>query len=148
MTVSQSGIDLIKEFEGCRLEAYQDGAGIWTIGYGHIQAVKPGDTCTQEEADDWLNYDLDWAVLAVSRYVEVPVGQNQFDALVSFTFNLGVRSLRESSLLRLLNSGKDSLTALEFPKWDKVAGEASPGLLKRRNAEMQMFLGVAPSVVS
>jgi lysozyme len=140
MTTGPAGISLIEEFEGCRLTAYQDGAGVWTIGYGHTHGVKPGDTCTEDEAREYLAYDLESAQSWVTKLVTVPLTQSQFDALVSFTYNLGAGSLRSSTLLKLVNAGSYALAAQEFAKWDKVAGKESPGLLRRREAERDLFL--------
>ncbi len=147
MTVNQAGIDLVKHFEGCSLVAYPDGAGIQTIGWGHTQGVKEGDTCSQEQADAWLMENIESAAAGVSAVIDVPLNENQFAALVSFTFNLGIGSLRGSTLRKLINSGQTALAASEFLKWDKVAGKPSPGLQRRRQAEMDLFLSV-PEVVT
>src|SRR5262245_12639546 len=101
MKTSQAGMGLIEEFEGCILHAYPDpatGGAPWTIGYGHTAGVQPGDTCSREQALDWLRKDLAWAEAAVNRLVAVPLEQHQFDALVSFTFNLGQGALAQSTL--------------------------------------------------
>ena len=143
MKTSQQGIALIEQFEGLRLAAYQDGAGIWSIGVGHTDRVKEGDTCTSAQADEWLQQDIEQAERAVNTLVKIPLNQNQFDALVSFTYNLGWASLEESTLLRLLNAGATQLAAAEFPKWDDVAGKVSEGLLKRRMAERALFMEAA-----
>ncbi len=146
MTVSQQGINLVKEFEGCRLEAYQDGAGIWTLGWGHTAGVKAGDTCTQEQAESWLMQNLADAAASVQDLIDVPLTQGQFDALSSFTFNLGRGNLHGSTLRKLLNAGDAPAAALEFPKWCNVAGKPSAGLLRRRMAEQSLFL--APVAVT
>ena len=142
MFISACGIALIEKFEGLRLKAYQDGAGIWTIGYGHTSGVKEGDTCTSAQADDWLDSDIAEAEHAVNGMVHVVMTQDQFNALVSFVYNLGPNALQGSTLLRLLNAGASALAAAEFLKWDHVAGIVSAGLLKRREAEQALFLGV------
>ena len=110
MTTSPRGIALIEQFEGCKLQAYEDVAS---------------------------------AERAVSSQVSVPLNQNQFDALVSFTFNEGIGRLQASTMLRLLNAGWYSLAAAEFPKWDIVGGIVSPGLLRRRVAEQALFTEAA-----
>ena len=143
MKTSQKGIALIEQFEGLRLAAYQDGAGIWSIGVGHTDRVKEGDTCTSAQADEWLQQDIEQAERAVNTLVKIPLNQNQFDALVSFTYNLGWASLEESTLLRLLNAGATQLAAAEVPKWDDVAGKVSEGLLERRMAERALFMEAA-----
>ncbi len=139
MKTSAAGLALIEQFEGLRLEAYQDGAGVWTIGYGHTLDVFKGDTCTQEQAAEWLTEDVAEAEDSVNSLVKVPLSQSQFDALVSFAFNLGGQSLATSTLLRDLNGGSYTLAASQFPRWDNVAGKPSPGLLKRRTAEQELF---------
>lgn len=143
MTVSSKGSALIEQFEGLRLAAYQDGGGIWTLGYGHTNQVKAGDTCTSAQADEWLDSDIASAERAVNAMAHVALTQGQFDALVSFAYNLGPNALQESTLLRLMNSGNPALAASEFPKWDHVAGQVSEGLSRRRMAEQALFLEVA-----
>jgi lysozyme len=142
MTISPKGIALIEQFEGLRLTAYQDGAGIWTIGYGHATAHKD-EYETEAQANADLCADLGSAEQAVNSMVHCVLTQNQFDALTSFTYNEGSGRLRSSTMLRLLNSGNAALAALEFPKWDIVAGAECDGLLKRRVAEQALFLEAA-----
>jgi lysozyme len=139
MEYSPDGLKLTESFEGCRLQAYLDSVGVPTIGYGHTHGVTMGMTCTQEQADAWLQEDVQEAVQAVNNLVTVPLTQQQFDALVDFTFNLGTGALQHSTLLRLLNSGNYQGAAGEFEKWDKAGGKVLPGLLKRRQAERDMF---------
>ena len=105
MRTSEEGIALIKKFEGCELSSYECSAGVLTIGYGPTLGVQDGDTCTQEEAEDMLKDDLGVFEEAVDRLVNVDLEQNQFDALVAWTFNLGEGNLRESTLLKVLNEG-------------------------------------------
>jgi len=143
MKTSAAGLALIEQFEGLRLTAYQDGAGVWTIGYGHTQGLKEGDTCTQEQAAAWLASDVAEAEAEVNGLVKVPLNQNQFDALVSFAFNLGGQALESSTLLRELNAGSYALAAAQFPRWDMVAGQPSAGLQGRRAAEQELFLQAA-----
>lgn len=133
------GLDLIKHFESLRLVAYLCPAQIWTIGYGHTKGVKPGDICTAEQAALWLVEDATVAEHAVKRLVKVPINQNQFDALVSFTFNLGGGNLSTSTLLRKLNTADYVGATLEFPRWNKGGGKVLPGLVKRRTAEQNLF---------
>ena len=139
MKTGEKGIALIKEFEGCKFTAYADGAGVWTLGHGHTGGVKDGDTCDQAQADAWLVADVATAERCVSQACAV-LTQNQFDALVSFTYNLGCGNLRASTLLKLVNAGSTELAADEFPKWNLVAGKPSDGLTRRRNAERELFL--------
>lgn len=141
MNTSQDGIDLIKKFEGCKLKAYQDSVGVWTIGYGSTLGIKEGMRITQEQADDYLRQDLEDSESAVKRLIAVPLTQNEFDALVSFTFNLGAGNLSRSTLRNKLNGHDKAGAADEFPKWVNAGGKPLKGLVRRRNAERAMFLG-------
>ncbi len=141
MNTSPAGLDLIRSFEGLRLSAYQDQRGIWTIGFGSTKDVHEGMTITIPEAIVRLKSDLGVAEAEVNRLVKVPLTQGQFDALVDFTFNLGGGSLEHSTLLKLLNEGKYEQAQAEFSKWDHCAGEVNAGLLRRREAEADMFGG-------
>ena len=132
---------LVRQFEGCKLQAYLDSACIPTIGYGHIRGVKIGDRCSQEQADLWLTQDLDDAGAAVASLVKVPLTQDAFDALTSFTYNLGARRLAESTLLILLNKGDYQGAALQFSRWVRSGSKILEGLVKRRSAEAKLFLG-------
>jgi lysozyme len=139
MTYSEDGLHLTEQFEGCKLDAYQDSVGVATIGYGHTRNVTMGMTCTQEQAEQWLQEDIQSAADAVNRLVTVELTQQEFDALVDFTFNLGAGNLQSSTLLRLLNSGDYTGAAGEFDKWDRAGGQVLAGLLRRRQAEADMF---------
>lgn len=145
MQTSEKGIALIKQFEGCKLTAYQDSVGVWTIGYGWTQPVdgKPiraGMTIKQETAERLLKTGLISYESDVSRLVKVGLTQGQFDALVSFTYNLGARSLSTSTLLRKLNAGDYAGAADEFLRWNKAGGKVLNGLTRRREAERALFL--------
>ena len=142
MTTSPNGRKFIEDMEGVRLKAYQDGGGVWTIGYGHILGVKSGDICSFDQADQWLTADLAVAETAVGNpnIVTHPLTQNQFDALISFTFNLGVGAFEHSTLLRLLNGGDVNGAANQFLLWIHIKGVVNPGLLNRRTAERALFL--------
>lgn len=139
--INQAGIDLIKEFEGCRLGPYQDVAGLWTIGIGHL--IKPGETfispITEAQAEALLREDLALACSDVERAVNVPLNDNEYAALVSFTYNCGGGALRQSTLLKLLNAGDYHGANAEFPKWCRAGGKKVPGLLRRRLAEAALF---------
>ena len=140
MNISDRGLDLIKTHEGCRLEAYQDSVGVWTIGYGHTMGVKQGDTCTQEQAEAWLTEDVTTiAERCVNWLVKVPLTQSEFDALCSFSFNLGCSALRNSTLLKKLNASDYNGASLEFGKWDHAGGKQLAGLTARRTAEAELF---------
>jgi lysozyme len=141
MQLGTAGRNLIQHFEQCRLTAYQDVKGIWTIGWGHTgPEVGPGLTWTQEQADDAFVRDTGAAVLGVNRSLDVAVNQNQFDALVSFTFNVGVNSEAHSTLVSLINNGHFAAAAAQFPLWDHSGGVEIPGLKLRREAEQALFL--------
>lgn len=140
MRISEKGINLIKRFEGLRLEAYLDSVDIPTIGYGHTRGVKLGQTITQEQADALLEEDIHEFELAIQRLVHVNLTQNQFDALVSFTFNLGIGSLKQSTLLKKLNAGDIVGAANEFNRWVYAGGKKLTGLVKRRSAERLLFI--------
>lgn len=146
MRISENGVELIKEFEGIRLGAYPDpgtNGDPWTIGYGHTGTdVRPGMRISLEQADRLLEDDLLKFERGVSELVKVPISQNEFDALVSFAFNLGLGNLKSSTLLKLLNeNAHHEDVAVQFLRWDKAAGKTMPGLHRRRQAEMMMFLG-------
>lgn len=135
-----SGIELVKYFEGCSFDAYQCPAGIWTIGYGHTHKVKQGDVCNQAQADEWLEDDFYMATVDAKAVVKVPLTDNQLDALASFVFNLGVRKLIQSTLLKKLNAGDYEGAANEFDKWVFAGNVKLKGLIARRAAEKKLFL--------
>lgn len=141
MRTSKAGIELIQEFEGLRLTAYLDSVGVLTIGWGHTGGdVKKGMVISRPEALRLLINDLKVAERSIEAQVRVPLTQNQFDALVSFVFNLGSGNLQRSTLLRKLNSKDYAGAADEFPKWNKAGGKELAGLTRRRNAERDLFL--------
>ena len=132
---------IIKHFEGLRLDAYLCPSGVPTIGYGHTQGVKLGDTINLEEANSLLENDLKALQKVMSKVVKVQVTQGEFIALMSFVYNLGIGNFRRSSLLRLLNGGDKKGAAKEFPKWSMANGKVLAGLKKRRVTEERVFLG-------
>jgi lysozyme len=138
--ISANGLNLIKQFEGCRLAAYQDAVGIWTVGYGSTFCVDPHITITQADADARLKQDVQHAVECVDRKVGPNISQNQFDALVSFVFNVGCAAFSTSTLLRHINAGEMKAAAAEFPRWDHAGALELDGLRKRRLAEQALFL--------
>lgn len=141
---SQNGINLIKSFEGCRLTAYQDSAGVWTIGYGHTAKVYSSMKITEEQAIKFLKSDIKNAENAVNSRVTYIINQNQFDALVSFTYNVGVGNFSSSTLLKKLNQSDILGAANEFDKWVNAGGKVLKGLVRRRASEKDIFLdGVA-----
>jgi len=139
METSENGIELIKEFEGCKQVAYQDSVGVWTIGYGHTKTAYDGQlaikkTCERLLADDVAEFEE-----YVNKLVEVSLTQNQFDALVAWTFNLGPTNLNESTMLRKLNEGDYESVPDEMRRWNKAGGEVLAGLVRRRDAEANLF---------
>lgn len=138
--INQKGLDLIKTFEGLRLSSYDDGVGVWTIGYGHTKNIRSGMTISKEQAERYLKEDLERFEKAVERLVKVQITDNQFSALVAFTFNIGDGAFAYSTLLRLLNEARYHEAAQQFLKWDKAQGKVFPGLTRRRGAEMRLFL--------
>jgi len=139
MNLGYNGTKLLKFFEGCRLTAYQDSVGVWTIGYGHTKGVFEGMSITQEEAEQMLLTELEEYEGYVEKYVTVPLTQNQFDALVVWVYNLGPTNFRKSTLLKELNSGNYTAAGQEITKWNKAGGKVLAGLVKRREAEALLF---------
>ena len=139
MKTSEVGIELIKEFEGCRQVAYQDSVGVWTIGYGHTKDVYEGQLAVKKTIERWLQEDLEEFESYVSKLVKVELNQNQFDALVAWTYNLGPTNLKESTMLRKLNYGDYESVPDEMRRWNKAGGEVLNGLVRRRDAEANLF---------
>ena len=140
MTLGPKGRALIQSFESLRLQAYQDQRGIWTIGWGHVQGVVPYQTCSVSDADDWFTQDTQTAVNAVNSTTDVPLTQEQFDALVSFCFNVGQGAEAHSTLLSYVTQHRFAEAADQFLVWDHIAGVPNAGLLRRRQAERALFL--------
>ena len=143
MKISQEGIELIKKFEGCRTESYRCSANVPTIGYGHTAGVKDGDICTKEEAESLLASDLEEFEGYVDKYVEVDLTQSQRNAIIAWTFNLGPRSLKSSTMLKELNAGNYEKVPSEMKRWNKAGGKVLDGLIRRREAESLLFQGKA-----
>ena len=141
MEISQEGLSLIKKFEGCELESYKCAAGVWTIGYGSTNGIEEGMEISQERADMLLLEDVEVFEEAVNKLVEVPLEQNQFDALVSWTFNLGSTNLQNSTLLKVLNNKDYEGVPSQIKRWNKAGGEVLQGLVRRREAEALLFEG-------
>lgn len=144
MRTSADGIKLIKDFEGERLGAYLCPAGVWTIGYGHTDAagppkVVPGMVITKREAEDILRRDLLKYEVAVEKAVKVPLKPNQFDALVSFCYNVGTGAFNKSTLVKKLNRGDYDAVPAELMKWNKANGKELAGLTRRRRAEAALW---------
>lgn len=144
-TISPKGIALIREFEGLRLKAYKDSAGIPTIGYGTIRypdgtRVKMGDTCTKEQAAAYQLHDLKWVIDAVDTMTTDELTQNQFDALCSFVYNVGATAYRDSTLRKKVNANPaDRSIRQEFARWNKAGGKVIQGLVNRRQKEAALY---------
>ena len=145
MLVSNLGVDLICDFEGKRLVAYDDGVGIWTIGFGTTIypngiRVKKGDTCTEAQAKVYMQNDLKKFEYAVNSAVNIPLNQNQYDALISLTYNIGAAAFSKSTLVKKLNAGDIRGAADQFDVWINAGGKRIQGLVNRRAKEKLLFL--------
>jgi lysozyme len=139
MKTGSKGIDLIKHFEGCELEAYKCPAGVWTIGYGHIKGVKEGMTITEVQAEEMLKSELNEYEGYINNLVTAELNQNQFDAMVSWVYNLGGGNLKASTLLKVLNEGDYAGVPAQMMRWNKAGGKVLEGLTRRRQAEADLF---------
>ena len=142
LQMSQTGIALLKHFEGLRLEAYQDSVGVWTIGYGHTKHALKGMVITEEEAEELLVEELpEYEGYVNDSCNVVLLQQHEFDALVCWTYNLGPTNLNSSTMLRKLNNGDYKEVPFQMKRWDKAGGKTLLGLARRRNAEALLFKG-------
>ena len=139
METSKTGLDLIKHFEGCELYAYKCPAGVWTIGYGHTKGVEPGMQITEQDAEDMLKEELIEYESYINDLVTVGLNQNQFDAMVSWVYNLGAGNLKASTLLKVLNAGDYAGVPAQIMRWNKAGGKVLEGLTRRRQAEADLF---------
>ncbi|MFN9010181.1 MAG: lysozyme [Hyphomonadaceae bacterium] len=138
--IGKAGLDLVKSFEGLKLRAYLCPAKVWTIGYGSTGPhVTAGKVITEAQANELLQDDLDRFEKAVTRLVTVPLTQNQYDALVSFAFNVGISALERSTLLKRVNARLFDQARAEFSKWNRAGGRPLAGLTRRRAAEAALF---------
>lgn len=147
MSLSLEGVNQICNFEGLKLSAYDDGTGVWTIGYGTTRypngkRVSEGDRCTLEQAKTYMRHDLKIFERAVNSSVTVPLKQNQFDALVSLTYNIGVGAFKNSTLIKKLNLGDYKEAANQFDVWVNAGGKRLQGLVNRRAIEKKIFLSL------
>lgn len=138
-------VPFIKSNEGCRLTSYRDPAGVWTVGYGSTRLASGNPVMrnvriTQEQADDLLTSELERLRGTLAQYIRVPVTEGQFVALIDFAYNCGEGALRRSTLLKLLNAGKVVNAGYEFRRWTRAGGRELPGLVRRREAEKELFL--------
>lgn len=140
MKTSAAARAAIFGFEGCRKQAYACPAGVPTIGVGHTRGVKLGQSCTDQQAQVWFSEDLEDAEAVVASLVQVPLSQGQFDAMVSFAYNLGPGNLKASTLLKYLNAGNYSAASAQFKLWCHAGGKVAEGLVKRRAWETDSFL--------
>ena len=147
MKTSARGLDLIKQFEGFRTNAYQDVVNVWTIGYGFTKGVKKGDKITRAEADVRLRTELRTYEEGVLKACKVQPNQNQFDALVCFAFNVGVGGMSKSSVIKAHNRGDFQAAARAYSLWNKAGGKVWPGLTRRRAAEAALYLEPVPDEV-
>lgn len=148
MKVTQAGLDLIKQYEGWRERAYRDPVGIWTIGYGHTTMagppkVVPGLKITKQEGEEILARDVEKFAEGVRKLIKTKVSDEQFSALVSFAYNVGLGAFEGSSVLRYVNQGNFIGVPGRLALWTKAGGKTLPGLVKRRAAEGNMFAGKA-----
>lgn len=143
LSTSAAGVELIKQFEGLRLQSYQDSVSVWTVGYGHTLTAVPNQRISADEARRLLIQDVIDHEAHIKQLVKVPLKQGEFDALSSWVFNLGGGSLASSTLLRKLNAGDYAGAANEIPRWNKAGGKVLAGLTRRRAAERKMFEGLA-----
>ena len=139
MKLGERATEILKYFEGCKLTAYQDSVGVWTIGFGHTKGVYDGMTITQDQAEQMLLSELEEYEGYIENMVTVPLTQNQFDALVVWVYNLGPTNFRNSTLLKELNAGNYNAAGQEITRWNKAGGKVLAGLVKRREAEAQLF---------
>lgn len=138
-TTQEKGLSIIKFYEGFKNKAYVCPAGVLTIGYGHTKGVTQGQTITQEQGEEFLKADLKDAERTVNNAVTADINQDQFDALVSFVFNLGAGNFTSSTLLKKINAGDFTGATAEFGKWINAGGKPLEGLKKRRQAESILF---------
>ena len=145
MEINKAGKDLIKKFEGCKLKAYKCPANVWTIGFGNTfyedgTKVKEGEVITQERADELFDIIISEFVRMTDVLVKSNVTENNFSALVSFTFNVGTGNLKKSTLLKKVNANpKDPSIKAEFMKWTKAKNVVLKGLVRRREAEAKLY---------
>lgn len=144
LQVSPQGRELICSFEGLALTAYDDGTGCWTIGYGTTRypdqtPVKAFDTCSVQQANSYMQHDLQKFENAINQAVKVMLNQNQFDALVSLSYNIGINAFKNSTLVRNLNAANYQKAAEQFDVWVYASGKRMQGLINRRAVERALF---------
>ena len=140
MKISADGLEFIRQAEGCKLSAYQDSVGVWTIGVGSTKGVHKGMTITQEQADALLESDLADVYPCIEAHVHVPLSQGQFDSVCSWIFNLGCGAFKGSTFLNKINKQEWTEAAAQILRWDHAGDKKLAGLTKRRQGESKMFL--------
>ena len=146
MSVNKATLDLIKQYEGCKLTAYQDIVGVWTIGYGTTAMAdvgiipSKGLTITQDRAEDLLRQGVDKFAATVDAMITASINANEFGACVSLAYNIGPNAFAKSTVLRKLNAGNKQEASEAFKMWNKAGGEVIKGLVNRREAEIKLFL--------
>ncbi|WP_017732703.1 lysozyme [Nafulsella turpanensis] len=149
MKLTPEGIELIKEHESLRLRAYLCPGEVWTIGYGNTyyrdgKQVRKGDVISRQEAEELFDYVVNEFATEVKELIQVPLTDNQFSALVSFSYNIGIGAFSNSTLLKKLNAGNNYAAGKEFRRWVYDKGEVLPGLVKRRKEEEALFFSYTP----
>ena len=139
MNIGTKGLEMIKHFEGLELNAYQCAAGVWTIGYGHTKDVQQGMVISEDTANEMLVEELNEYENYINTLVTVELNQNQFDAMVSWVYNLGGGNLKASTLLKVLNAGDYAGVPAQMMRWNKAGGKVLEGLTRRRQAEADLF---------
>ena len=134
MNISNEGLSLIKKFEGCELDSYKCAAGVWTIGYGSTHGIEKGMSISKSRAEELLLEDI-------AEFEDINLSQNKYDALVSWTFNLGGGNLNSSTMLKVLNAGDYENVPEQIKRWNKANGKVLEGLIRRREAEALLFAG-------
>lgn len=148
MKVNKAGIDMMHHFEGCKLEAYQCSAKVWTIGWGNTyyqdkRSVKQGDKITQEQADELFEMIMNEFSIMVRKVLKKEISENRFSAIVCFAYNVGMGNLKTSTLLKKVNINPDDETIpSEFLRWNKAGGKVLNGLTRRRQAEADLYAKV------
>ena len=140
LRINDAGLDIIRKSEGLRLNAYQGMSGKWLIGYGHAATAAPGMTITEQQAVDLLRLDVEAAETAIREFITVPVTENEFSALVSLAYNVGIFAFKDSTVLREVNRNKTNAAADAFLLWNKSGGKAYAHLTERRQKERALFL--------
>ena len=139
--ISSDSMNLITKYEGLRLESYDDGTGVWTIGYGTTRNIRPGMKITKEQAYNFLMHDIRIIEAELNKLIYVQLRQNEFDALVSLVYNIGINAFKHSTMLKYIENSNFDKAANEFERWVYADGRKLQGLVNRRAAEKELFIG-------